>query len=532
MHALNFWEVIAREEGERAGNEVASHGFVAANAAPLVSMVLGVMCSPTANLADSEPDDFGPVDQAHNCFVEVCCAVGAKRMLELVVPWAQAAMPSPEWQKREAAAMALGLLQERCTLEEVGAIDAAALPILWARLLAPEAAAREDHPKVREALAYFIAQAYLAHSVALLDTAEKVKGAVGSLCRLLQDKTPEVARLAAVGLNYVFSESKAAFDAGEATALYVKTPSGDIATLFSGAGGSLEILHGVVGRGSAAAAEEESALSQECFKAVNVIISTFCLADVNTAEALLREVGMARLSASVARTAGPPATAPLNAAERAVEREVQTAFCGMVHEVLLKAQDYAREDPPENAFLDKLRPLAEPLCALLLSVVDRNLVFSDAWLSLGNMLDSELLPEAFWLQPAVLSALHPRIMAGLQSVAEGDTERVNACLLAAGDVLRKLRDHTPPELVLAYANAVLGILGNVHLDRSLKPVALELFVELNTAFDTMRPMLDPCLMYIGDAAQVPDAVRRAPRSPRARRWPSQPRRTPPRRLIC
>jgi hypothetical protein len=35
VHALNFWEVIAREEGERAGNEVASHGFVAANGSVL-----------------------------------------------------------------------------------------------------------------------------------------------------------------------------------------------------------------------------------------------------------------------------------------------------------------------------------------------------------------------------------------------------------------------------------------------------------------------------------------------------------------
>ena len=498
--ALNFWEMIALEEADREGRDEPHHKFIAENGAAVINMLLSIMASPIANVEDEE-DDFGPLDAAHNTFLEVTRAVGAVKSMELVMPWVQAALSSPEWQKREAATMALGLLQQVATSAEAMPLNTMALPVLWPKLLAAEAGAREANPKAREALAYFMTQVYRNHAVALLETGDKVKEAVANLCRLLHDPLPGVAKLAATGINFVFQEFKDQHDDGHPGALYVRTAEGE-ATLFSGRGGAFEILQALVARGVAAAGEDEYELSAECFSAVNQVISTFCVADVGTAAALLKDVGMARLAASVAKTANP-----LSAAERAVEKEYQSRFCGMVHELLMLAEDFERSEPPELSLTAALKPLAQDLCALLLSVVDRNLVSSEPWFALTHIVGSSLLPVEFWLQPAVMQTVHPRIMKGLSSIAEGDSERVTAALLAAGDVMRRLAERTPPDIAKEYTNAALIILQNSEVDRALKPTALGLLQDSALCLEAVKPLMDNCFQTICNASQVADAVR-------------------------
>ncbi len=500
-------------------------------------MLTGVMSSPLANVEEEDDDEggWGPYAAAQNTFMEAARAVGGAPMLAAALPWVQANIAAAEWQKREAAAMVLGMLQESTAAAHILAVDRQAVAMAWARLLSPAAAgAREASNKVREALAYFVAKAYYVHGPALLTPAageppaaprDLIKAAVGNLCTLLaSDANPGTMRLAATGINYVFAKFCQDRDEGTVGALFERVAAGaplagSETTIFSGQNGIFDILTLLVRKGVEATAADESEVSLECFSAVNVVLEAAGVEDVRTISALLRDVGMAKLTESVQKCTPSAERPALGAEARQKEGALQERYLGLVHNILIKDQQLVKDGV--TLLSAELQPLAPQLCSLLLALVDVGVASSEVWLILGTLIDSNLFPApedppnraglTFWCRAEVLQAVHARIAKGLAAV--DDANLLSSSFYAAGDVMRKLGDRAPPDLVACYVERAIVVLSDPEVELTVKPVALELFADYAGCMSAAKSCLYKVLGKVKEAAEVPNGVRQLCRRP-------------------
>jgi hypothetical protein len=540
------------EEADRGPDE--HRKFITTNLAPILGMLTSVMSSPDANLEDDDDGGWGPYQAAQNAFVEVTRAVGGSAMVGAVLPWVQQNIAAPEWQKREAASMVMGMLQEHTPGSDILTVDGQALHLLWPRLLAPAGTnAREAHDKVREGLVFFIAKAYLFHGPSLCPTKERVKEALANLCTLLaSEAVPATRKLAATAINYLFTKFVQDRDEeGTLGALFERVggaPAGPVTTVFSGANGIFDILTLLVRRGVEATAADETEVSVECFSAVNSVLEASGVEDVGTVAALLRDVGMAKLTESVAKCMPSVDRAPLSADAKHKERELQERYLGLVHTILNKEQEFLRADPPFAGLTAALTPLAQQLVSLVLALVDCDMASSEAWSVLGLLITSNLFsaPEdppdraglTFWCRAEVLGAVHARIAKGLSSLEDAD--RLIQSFYSAGDVLRTLRERAPPELVTVYVDRAIAVLQDPNVDSVVKPVALEFFTDYAGCLCVARSILYRVLDKVDSAAQQENGVRLsspAPRHAAARALralndaPAPPPLSPPRRTL-
>ncbi len=526
-----FWEKVASEEADRDVGD--RKNFIPAYAQPLMGMLTSVMVSPHANVEDDDDGEFGPYNAAQNAFLEVARAVGGDAMTAAIMPWVTQCSGSAEWQQREAAAMVLGMLQEFTSSEKMLPVNQGALGALWARLLNP-AGSREEHPKVREAIAFFVAKTYYHHGPGLFPASPAgvadLKEAARKLCTLLAtEAAPPAKALAATAINYLFSKFNEDRDNGvEGGALFQKLTVPAAApgvasvthqtTVFSGRNGLYDIFQLLVQKGVEAIGRgSEEAVAVECFGAVNSLLMCAGVEDVDTVTALLRDVGMAKITESVQKCMPAADRPPLTVVARQKEAMLQERYVGLVHSILTLEQELTKGDPPVDTLTRAIAPLAQPLCSLLLGAVDCGLVNSDAWYALGLLIDSAVFAAAedppgrpglsFWCRAEVLGAVHLRIMKGL--AAADDIDNFYPSLIAAGDVMRKLGASAPAELVQAYLERAVFALESPEVESKVKPAAIELFQDFAPCMSVAKHLLPGVLLKIRTAAAVPDGVRGA-----------------------
>jgi hypothetical protein len=553
--ALDFWFEIADAEADllaeasdadadaadRAAAAAKNQRIVATNVKVLTDLVGHVLI--TAPAAEDDEDEVpNLLGTAHAMLGRVAAAAGgAGVILPHLLPFAQEHFTSPAANRRDAAVMALAVIQGSVAadgavppaarsggastqLNALAPINAQLVPMCLSRLTGAGAGAgaaavpREPSATVRESICFYLGQVAEAHLVHAAATPAALRALVEGLQAALAQE-PKVCKQAAIALHNVFYA--AGGEGGDADPAPTLFTEGAAAPRTAFAGLPLyNLLVALVGRVGAPATPVD--VARECMECAEEVLRVCCRGaadDVDIALNLAKSV--------LPSLAAPVATAGRDAETVAGEKAKQDLFLNLIYTTIQVAGDLVDVAPsaaaPAPAALKAgLATMLRDLTGVLCGAVDRGL--TSAFIVLEAMYHSIAAPDA---QAAMLEFVGPRLLPVLTRT--GETESMSYAMPFAGTILSSLGAATPPAMLNAFLTTALTVLSDPAVDRSLKPLALQdlLFNFLHAPKEFILPHLHLVLPLVLGASLVACTVRSAARAARGRRAAKAPSRNSP-----
>lgn len=202
--AIEFWSTVcdnesdmvdALKEGARAEDMVFLH--IAEQAAPqLVPILLETLTKQEEDIYD---DSWNVAQAAASCLESLAGAI-EDQVVDLVIPFIQGNISSPEWRLKEASIMAFSCIMDGPSGEKLTPIVASALPIILECF-------RDATPQVRDTATWTAARICQFHTAALSE--DLVPTLMHGLVAALEDEHSQVA---SQGCNAIFRLAEACSD--------------------------------------------------------------------------------------------------------------------------------------------------------------------------------------------------------------------------------------------------------------------------------------------------------------------------------
>lgn len=457
LNAMEFWCTICEEEVNRdyerqeGNDEVVLHN-IAVQAAPVLVPILLETLTKQSDDVDDE-DDWNIAKAGSTC-LDLLAQVVKDPIVDLVLPFIQQHIQSPEWRLKEASIMTFGAIVDGPSPEKLTPIVSAAVPVLIASM-------QDGHPIVRDTAAWVISRICGFQKGAL--TPETLGPLVSTLTALLDDAHITVVNQAC---NAIHELAAACAEDRDKPSNILSSFMGQMLTKLFAVTARVDDSEGIVN------------LRVSAYEAIMMLIE-------NSAEdmAVVAQQVMQETVVRLQQTFNPH----LDATDRA---NAQTSLCDLLHVCIQKL-------PKES--IDQ--PSADKIMELMITIFSSNAASaqSDAYIVMGYLADKR---EADFSR--YIAAVHPILVQGLKRVDEAAVCR--AAVGLTGDLCRAVKTQMKP-CCDDIMHCLIQLLQSPTLDKEIKPEVISCFADISMAiegdFDRYVGMILEMLRQAGEV-EVPD----------------------------
>lgn len=448
--AIEFWATVCEVEQERLSD--ISDGFEATKISNLIENAVVPLTQAMLQTMTRQPeqvgeDDWNIAEAGAVCLKEMAETLGPKVMPH-VLPFVQQHIQSPQWNLRDAAVSAFGVILTEGSREQMTEAVNSALPVLLGL-------AQDPHPRVRSSAVWTLATVCLFNKTS---TDPLILQLVQAFVHLLKDPESSIANMACLGINNLALACGEVEDRMRESQGLPRTTPADTNVMSAPYYDLVKVLLEAANRPDDGG---PNSVRMAAYETINSLVEKSA-ADVHQINKAILEEALTRLEAICADSAMAPKD----------RHDMQCRICSLVGSVVKKL---SAADVP-------VAPLGDRIMALLLGILQTGKGIAgndDAGYAVGGMM--ECLEDGF-IRYAV--HLKPILMQGMCQRDDKDTCIITVGLL--GDLCRAIKGQVygnePPHCD-EFVQCLMQLCMSNVVDRQVKPIVIAIFADLAMAIE-------------------------------------------------